>query len=65
MQDNIILKRLQDVRHYFALTCLRIRYIISVFGNCAKEYVQKLQVIQNEQNESYHQTLTDEFLLMN
>ena len=33
---------------YFALIHSRIKYGIEVFGDCANEYLQKLQVIQNK-----------------
>ena len=33
---------------YFAFIHSRIKYGIEVFGDCAKEYLQKLQVIQNK-----------------
>ena len=35
---------------YFAFIHLRIKYGIEVFGDCANEYLQKLQVIQNKLN---------------
>ena len=33
---------------YFAFIHSRIKYGIEVFGDCAKEYLQKLQVIQKQ-----------------
>ena len=47
---------------YFAFIHSRIKYGIDVFGDCANEYLQKLQIIQNKLMKVF---LTAECLLVN